>query len=217
MSYRAAVFDMDGTLLNTLEDLGGAMNQVLKARGLPEHPIDSYRFFAGNGAAHLVSCALPEDRRDKDFLDACVRDFVREYQAAGSGKGKPYAGIPELLDLLESRGMLLAVLTNKPQILAEQCMRDFLPKWHFALVQGQVPGGPLKPDPAAPRLLMERLDLKPEEILYLGDTDVDMRTAVSVGMHPVGVLWGFRPEEELRQAGARTIIAHPLELQTLLA
>lgn len=216
MSYKAAVFDMDGTLLDTLEDLGSAMNRVLTARGLPVHPIDSYRFFAGNGAAHLVSCALPEDRRDRDFLDACVQDFVREYQAAGTGKGKPYAGIPELLDLLESRGILLAVLTNKPQVLAEQCMRDFLPKWSFALVQGQVPGRPVKPDPASPRLLMERLGLAAEEILYLGDTDVDMHTATSVGMHPVGVLWGFRPEEELRRAGARTIISHPLELRELL-
>jgi phosphoglycolate phosphatase len=216
MHYKAVVFDMDGTLLNTLEDLGDAMNRVLQARNFPTHSIDRYRFFVGKGAANLVTCALPEDRRDKAFLAECLNDFLREYKAGESAKTKLYEGIPELLDLLEERGLLMAVLTNKPQAFAEECMRLFLPHWSFAMTLGQIPGMPVKPDPAGPRKLMAELDLKPEEILYLGDTDVDMHTAVNAGMYPIGVLCGFRSEEELRKSGAKSIISHPLDLQSFL-
>ncbi len=110
----------------------------------------------------------------------------------------------------------MAVLTNKPQAFAELCMREFLSRWDFALTVGQAPGVPVKPDPAGPRQVIDHLGVRPDEILYLGDTDVDMFTAVNAGMHPVGVLWGFRPESELLESGAAATLAHPMELLRFL-
>ena len=214
MKYKAVVFDMDGTLLDTLEDLADAMNRVLEARGLPVHPVDAYRFFVGSGARNLVLRTLPADRQD--LAAACLQDFLKEYEANWKVKTRLYVGVAELLDALTSRGIPMAVLTNKPQEFAELCMKAFLSAWDFALTLGQMPGVPVKPDPAGPRQVIRHLGVAPEEILYLGDTDVDMRTAVGAGMYPVGVTWGFRPAGELIAAGAATLIAHPLELLALL-
>jgi phosphoglycolate phosphatase len=205
---------MDGTLLDTLEDLADAMNRVLEARGLPVHPVDAYRFFVGSGAKNLVLRTLPADR--PDLAAECLQDFLREYEANWTVKTRLYDGVAELLDALTARGIPMAVLTNKPQEFAELCMKAFLPAWDFALTLGQMPGVPVKPDPAGPRQVIRHLGVAPEEILYLGDTDVDMRTAVGAGMFPVGVTWGFRPEDELRASGAAVIIDHPMELLDLL-
>ena len=214
MKYKAVVFDMDGTLLDTLEDLAEAMNRVLEARGLPVQPVDAYRYHVGSGAKNLVLRALPPDRRD--LAHECLRDFLKEYESNWRRKTRLYDGIPELLDALAGRKLPMAVLTNKPQEFAQLCMDAFLAGWNFALVQGQVPGVPVKPDPAGPRMVIERLGVAAGEILYLGDTDVDMLTAVNAGMHPVGVTWGFRPEEELKASGAAEILHHPLDLLRLL-
>ncbi len=214
MKYKAVVFDMDGTLLDTLEDLADAMNRVLEARGLPVHPVDAYRFFVGSGAKNLVLRTLPADR--PDLAAECLQDFLREYEANWTVKTRLYDGVAELLDALTARGIPMAVLTNKPQEFAELCMKAFLPAWDFALTLGQMPGVPVKPDPAGPRQVIRHLGVAPEEILYLGDTAVDMRTAVGAGMFPVGVTWGFRPEDELRASGAAVIIDHPMELLDLL-
>jgi phosphoglycolate phosphatase len=205
---------MDGTLLDTLEDLADAMNRVLEARGLPVHPVDAYRFFVGSGAKNLVLRTLPADR--PDLAAECLQDFLREYEANWTVKTRLYDGVAELLDALTARGIPMAVLTNKPQEFAELCMKAFLPAWDFALTLGQMPGVPVKPDPAGPRQVIRHLGVAPEEILYLGDTAVDMRTAVGAGMFPVGVTWGFRPEDELRASGAAVIIDHPMELLDLL-
>lgn len=214
MKYKAVVFDMDGTLLDTLEDLADAMNRVLEARGLPVQPVDAYRYHVGSGAKNLVLRALPPDRGD--LASECLQDFLKEYEGNWRRRTRLYDGIPELLDALVERNLPLAVLTNKPQEFARLCMDAFLAGWDFALVQGQVPGVPVKPDPAGPRMLIDRLGVAAGEILYLGDTDVDMLTAINAGMHPVGVTWGFRPEEELRASGAAEILNHPLELLRLL-
>ena len=214
MKYKAVVFDMDGTLLDTLEDLAEAMNRVLAARGLPIHPVDAYRFFVGSGARNLVLRTLPADRQD--LAAECLQGFLKEYEANWTVKTRLYDGVAELLDALTARGIPMAVLTNKPQEFAELCMKAFLPAWDFALTLGQMPGVPVKPDPAGPRQVIRHLGVAPEEILYLGDTDVDMRTAVGAGMYPVGVTWGFRTEDELRASGAAVIIDHPMELLDLL-
>lgn len=214
MKYKAVVFDMDGTLLDTLEDLADAMNRVLEARGLPVHPVDAYRFFVGSGARNLVLRTLPADRQD--LAAECLQGFLKEYEANWKVKTRLYDGVAELLDALTARNIPMAVLTNKPQEFAELCMKAFLPAWDFALTLGQMPGVPVKPDPAGPRQVIRHLGVAPEEILYLGDTDVDMRTAVGAGMYPVGVTWGFRTEDELRASGAAVIIDHPMELLDLL-
>ena len=214
MKYKAVVFDMDGTQLHTLEDLADAKNPVLEARGLPVHPVDAYRFFVGSGARNLVLRTLPTDRQD--LAAECLQDFLKEYEANWKVKTRLYDGVAELLDALTARGIPMAVLTNKPQEFAELCMKAFLRAWDFALTLGQMPGVPVKPDPAGPRQVIRHLGVAPEEILYLGDTDVDMRTAVGAGMYPVGVTWGFRLAGELTAAGAATLIAHPLELLALL-
>lgn len=218
MEYKAVVFDMDGTLLDTLEDLADAMNKVLEGAGFPRHPLSAYRDFVGSGASQLVRRALPADARDDDTVHAaCLRSFLAEYEISWNVKTRLYEGLSALLDGLAAKNIPMAVLTNKPQAFADLCMREFLSTWPFAVTMGQVPGVPVKPDPAGPRILIERLGVRPEEILYLGDTDVDMRTAVNAGMYPVGVLWGFRPQEELVCSGAATTIAHPLELMRFFA
>lgn len=216
MKYKAVVFDMDGTLLDTLADLGDAMNRVLEQHGFATHPMDAYRRFVGSGAGQLVARALPAHERDEDLQNRCLQAFLREYEAGWRIRTCLYEGIPELLDALAARKIPMAVLTNKPQAFAELCMREFLSRWDFALTVGQAPGVPVKPDPAGPRQVIDHLGVRPDEILYLGDTDVDMFTAVNAGMHPVGVLWGFRPESELLESGAAATLAHPMELLRFL-
>jgi len=214
MQYKAVVFDMDGTLLDTLEDLADAMNRVLAARGLPVHPVDAYRLFVGSGARNLVMRTLPQDRAD--MAPGCLQDFLREYESNWQVKTRLYDGVADLLDALRAKRIPMAVLTNKPQEFAELCMGAFLSDWDFALTLGQMPGVPVKPDPAGPRQVIRHLGVEPQEILYLGDTDVDMQTATGAGMFPVGVTWGFRSEEELKASGAAAILHHPMELLRLL-
>ena len=217
MTFKAVVFDMDGTLLDTLADLGEAMNRVLVLHGFPAQPLDAYRHHVGSGAGQLVARALPAHVRTDEALCArCLRDFLREYEAGWKIKTGLYDGVPELLDALVARGIPMAVLTNKPQAFAELCMSEFLGRWNFSLTLGQMPGVPVKPDPAGPMQVISHLGVEPREILYLGDTDVDMRTAVNSGMYPVGVLWGFRGEQELLDAGAAAILTHPMELMKFL-
>ena len=217
MQYKAIVFDMDGTLLNTLDDLADSMNRALVRLDVPTHPVAAYRDFVGSGVRTLVQRVLPQDlRADTAKNKACLQAFVEEYQAGWNIKTKLYAGISELLDTLIAKKLPMAVLTNKPQDFAEHCMREFLSAWTFAATMGQDLDGPVKPDPVFSRALLTKLDLAPQEVLYLGDTDVDMQTAVNAGMYALGVLWGFRPKTELVAAGAAATISHPREVLKFL-
>lgn len=217
MQYKAVVFDMDGTLLNTLEDLADSMNSALARLGLSPHPVSAYRDFVGSGVTELARRVLPAElRADSAQIKACLHAFVEIYQAGWNIKTRLYPGIAGLLDALVSKELPMAVLTNKPQDFAEHCMREFLSPWTFAVTMGQTSGGPVKPDPVFSKTLLSKLEVRPDEVLYLGDTDVDMQTAVRAGMYAVGVLWGFRPKEELVGAGAAVTISHPTELLDLL-
>ena len=216
MHYKAILFDLDGTLLDTLEDLATAANRALDALGLPAHPVAAYRLFVGDGLRTLAERLLPDKRRSVPLVDALMAAFEREYSRSWNERTAPYAGVPEMLDRLSSDGYRLAVLSNKPDAFTRLCVEQLLPRWTFAPLYGQRPGVPKKPDPAAALAIAAELGLEPAEVLYLGDTATDMHTARAAGMVAVGVLWGFRTADELRAAGARHLLGHPDELQPLL-
>jgi len=213
---RAAVFDLDGTLLDTLIDIGDTFNRVLEKRGLPPHPIEKYRDFIGDGAPRLVERALPEHARTPEIIDQCLAEYLAGNLAMERPRAMPYDGIPELLDGLTRRGIKLAVLSNKSHPAATRSVIDLLDDWTFDAVFGLRENVPRKPDPAGAFEIAGKLAVPADRCLFIGDTATDMQTALAAGMVPVGVLWGFRPEEELRQAGARYLIEHPSELMELL-
>jgi len=217
------LFDLDGTLLDTLEDIGRSANEVLEGLKLPGHPMDAYRRFIGDGVANLFRRAIVEgSARDGDEIDPgliarCVEGFRESYGRGWNVATRPYPGIPELLDVLSARTLGLAVLSNKPDAFTRQCVDAYLARWPFSVVFGEREGVPRKPDPAGALEVADRLGVPPEAVLYVGDSSVDMETACRAGMLPVGVAWGFRSPEELRAHGALHIIETPLELLGLLA
>ncbi len=216
MPYQAILFDLDGTLLDTLEDLADSVNRVLSQRGFSRHKLDSYRRFIGDGAAMLITRALPEDKRNVEIIRICLDAFLEDYGRSWNLKTKPYKGIPELLDSLTVRGLKMAVLSNKPHDFAKTCVKQLLPNWQFEVVLGQRDNVPPKPDPAGALEIAEWLKLSPSDFLYLGDSAVDMKAAVAASMFPVGVTWGFRTAEELRKGGCRVLIDRPLQTLDLL-
>lgn len=217
MNIRAIFFDLDGTLLNTLEDLADSANAALEASGFPVHPVEAFRYFVGSGAITLITRALPPDKIEDKLVSTCYKRFREEYSRRWDMKTRPYAGIPELLDELQRRGIRMAILSNKPQAATEECVARFLSKWPFDPVHGHREGIPVKPDPVGALAMAKHLGLRPDEVLYLGDSDVDMQTAVRAGFFPAGALWGFRTEDELLGAGARTVLSRPADLLSLLA
>lgn len=210
--FDAVLFDLDGTLLDTLRDIGEACNRVLLARGFPPHPIDAYRYLVGDGARVLLSRALPEGHRDDATIDTCLAEYIAEYARGWNVHTQPYDGIGDLLDALAGRGLKLAVLSNKPHGFTVQCVETFLARWTFQVVRGQTNAFPRKPDPASALDVARDLGTTPGRVCYVGDTGTDMQTAVGAGMFAVGVLWGFRERAELEANGARAIIARPTEL-----
>ena len=216
MNYSGVIFDLDGTLLNTLEDIVDSMNTVLSRFGFPEHSIESYKYFIGEGMEKLVSRCLPADQRDTSVVTRCVTAMREEYGKRWFNKTHSYDGIPELLDLLTVRGIKLAILSNKPDEFTKVVVAKFLPRWKFELVVGSKPSVPKKPDPKAALEIAAALELPSSEILFLGDSSIDMETATASNMYSVGVLWGFRTADELRASGAKALLAKPADLVKLL-
>lgn len=214
-SCQAAIFDLDGTLLDTLEDLGDCMNRVLERHGYPPHPVRAYRFFVGDGFESLVRRSLPESRRQEAEIRSLDREARAEYAEHWADKTRPYDGIPELLEALSRRGIRLAILSNKPHDFTRRIAAHYFPDGLFEHVIGSREGRPRKPDPAAALEIADAWGLPPEQIQYLGDTDTDMQTGRRAGMFTVGVLWGFRPREELLEHGAQALVAAPAEIQRL--
>jgi phosphoglycolate phosphatase len=208
----AVIFDLDGTLLDTLADIGSAFNAALKKRGLCEHPPAAYRNFVGDGPRVLTERALPADHRDPQTVDACLKDYLDFYRNNPEPAARPYPGIPALLDGLTRRGVPMAVVTNKEQAAADRVVKLLLGSWRFLPVFGFRDGAARKPDPAMALSAAERIGLPPPRIAFVGDSGVDMQTATAAGMIPVGVLWGFRTQEELRNSGAAILLAHPKQL-----
>jgi phosphoglycolate phosphatase len=216
MDYHAVLFDLDGTLLDTLDDLADSTNFALRRLGFPEQPVEAYKRFIGDGIENLVRRAVPEERRDPATLVECLKLTREQYAARWAEKTRPYDGIPQLLDALTVRGARMAVFSNKPDELTQLCVERLLAGWHFEVVLGAGPTLPRKPDPAGALLIARRLQAEPAEVVYLGDTGTDMQTAAAAGMFPVGALWGFRTAEELVAHGARTLIEKPLDLLRVL-
>jgi phosphoglycolate phosphatase len=216
MKFKAVLFDLDGTLLDTLDDLAESMNAVLAGSGYPVHEVEAYKYFVGNGVRKLTERCLPEGHRSILEIDDHLAQMLKEYEARWDNKSKPYKGISELLDTLTEKGVKMAILTNKADEFAGRIVKKLLPDWSFQAVIGEKPTLPKKPDPAGAVKIAELFGLPCSEFLYLGDTDVDMKTAVSAGMYAVGALWGFRKADELVEGGARVLIPEPLALLDLL-
>ncbi|MBR4081486.1 MAG: HAD family hydrolase [Clostridia bacterium] len=205
---KAVIFDLDGTLTDTLKDIGNAMNHTLARHGLPTYAMDEYRYLVGSGMKRLAQLAVG-DRQD--MYGAVLADYAAYYAAHATETTAPYPGVPEMLRALADRGLKLCIFSNKPHGDVQTVAARYLGEIPFALVQGQIEGVPVKPDPAGALRCAALLGVAPEECLYLGDTDVDMLCARNAGMHPIGVKWGFRPEE-LEAAGAEAVIGEPEEV-----
>lgn len=210
MSHRAIIFDLDGTLLDTLKDLAFAVNAVLRQNGCKEHPVDAYRFFVGDGIDILIKRAFPAGfSKEKDFA-GLVGAVKEEYASRWLEHTVPYPGVPELLQFLEEKEVPKAIFSNKPHEFALLTVETLLHGWNFVDIIGIGTAMPRKPDPLGALMIAEKMRLKPQEIVYLGDTDTDMQTAVKGGFYPAGALWGFRPAEELLAGGALFLAETPL-------
>lgn len=203
---RAVMFDLDGTLTDTLRDIGDAMNWALEQYGLPGWATEEYRYLVGNGAKVLARRAV---RDRQDLAEQVHAAYQRQYETHNMIHTRPYPGIPELLERLQRRGILLCVLSNKPDRDTKHVVSHYFPGIRFRTVLGQTDRFPLKPDPAAALSIAEELGVDPEEFAYLGDTSVDMTCAKRAGMHATGVLWGFRDAGELTESGAEHLLEKP--------
>ena len=213
---RCVLFDLDGTLVDSLADLADSMNRVLTRQGLPPHPVQAYRYFVGDGMVNLVQRALPAGAHRKDLIQNCVREMRQEYALHWADSTRPYPGIAELLDTLASLGIEMAILSNKPDDLTQEVVRTLLPSWHFAAVAGAMETIARKPAPAGALRIANLLQCEPADFLYLGDTNTDMQTARAARMFAIGALWGFRTADELKKNGAQALLSVPIELCALL-
>ncbi|SIN74804.1 HAD family hydrolase [Halodesulfovibrio marinisediminis] len=216
LEFSAVIFDLDGTLLYTLEEIAVATNSALARLGYPEHPVSAYSHFVGNGAKTLALRVLPEDKQCEEEHEALYSVLIEEYGRLLNTIARPYEGVMEMLAAFVAADKLLAVLSNKPDELTKVAVKKFLPGVDFAVVQGGLSDVPLKPAPDSAIGIAATMKLEPEQIIFVGDSDVDMQTAHNAGMIPVGAAWGFRGAEELTAAGAKVVLDAPADLQSLL-
>lgn len=207
--FKAVIFDLDGTLLNTIDDIADSCNYVLASKGYPTFSSQQYKKFVGNGAAILMKRAHPEGTSQEE-LEQALAAFTEYYSAHSEIKTTPYDGIPELLSQLKSQGFTLCVLSNKPHEITTQIVKQYFGNNTFDIIIGKSPDFPVKPDPASCNYIIERLHLLKSEVLYVGDSNVDMQTARNAGLTKCGVCWGFRSEAELTAEGA-DYFAHTTE------
>ncbi|MBN2384715.1 HAD family hydrolase [bacterium] len=212
----AVVFDLDGTLVDSLTDIAAATNWVLRQHGYPEHSSERYRYFVGDGIEQLLVRALPTQARLPDIITECLSQLKQRYQTHWAVETRPYDGTMDLLDRLDTLGLPMLVLSNKPDLLTREVVDHFFGLGRFKSVRGARPDLPLKPDPTAVLSMLGDLELDPKQVIYLGDSAVDMTLARRAEMVPVGAAWGFRSVDELHSSGARFIIHHPLDLPDLL-
>ena len=201
MKYEVAIFDLDGTLIDTIEDLGTAVNHALRLRSLPLHSMEEYKGMVGHGIRDLVTKALPISLQgDSSYIDSALKDFREYYSSHIDVHTKPYEGMVALLEELHSAGVRIAVASNKFQEGTERLIREFFPGVEFIAIFGNREGYPLKPDPAIVKEVLSLAGADSSKAVMVGDSRTDIRTAVAGGIDIIAVSWGFRPEEELSQA-----------------
>ncbi|MCT7526539.1 HAD family hydrolase [Aliarcobacter cryaerophilus] len=211
---KTVIFDLDGTLLDSIEDIASSMNKVLESLQLPTHKIEDYKHFVGGGVDILVENAL--SNQSKEIKDEVTKRFKIEYDGKLHSKTLPYDGIYELLDELKKLDINLAVLSNKPHEFTVSYVNHFFKNYNFKEIHGQKKDVPKKPDPKAALDIVKCLDISCENTYFIGDTKIDMQTAKSANMTAIGVLWGFRDEKELRDFGADFIVSNPLEILKII-
>ena len=212
---KAVIFDLDGTLLDTIEDIADSMNYVLGKYGYPQHTVAEYKLFVGDGAANLVKRSVRGIVAQEDVLLLLENGYRAEYLKRHADKTKPYDGIPELLSTLTGRGVKKAVLSNKPHDSTEKVLACYFPDVTFDAVIGQRPGYPIKPDPKGALEIISMLYEEKDNVLYIGDTGTDMLTAKAAGLKAVGALWGFREKAELAANGADMYAEHPMDILSM--
>ncbi|MNF90551.1 Phosphoglycolate phosphatase [compost metagenome] len=215
MKYKGIIFDLDGTLVNSLEDISDAMNTVLTDLNYPTHTYDAYQYFIGSGLRNLVSKALPATNNSENEIEVCFENMITAYREICTLKTKPYVGIVELLDDLVSRDIKLAVFSNKADELTKKIASEIFPDY-FNTAVGLSTEALKKPNPFEALEISKNWNLKTEEIIFIGDSDIDMLTATNANMFPLGVSWGYRTEEELIASGAKLVINTPSDLIEIL-
>lgn len=203
---KLVIFDLDGTLLNTIEDLGNASNYALSKNDYPTHSLASYPFFVGNGVRNLIRKALPDEARTDSVIDALLKDFKEYYNEHNTDCTKPYDGIVDLLHSLKDAGVKMAIASNKYQQATERIVAHYFPEIDFVSVQGQRDGVNVKPDPSVVFTILGEAMVPKTDVLYVGDSGVDMETARRACVDSVGVTWGFRSEKELNEYHADRIV-----------
>jgi phosphoglycolate phosphatase len=203
------IFDLDGTLVDSLSSIAGAMNRLLSRLGYPEHPVETYRYFVGDGIENLIVRAIPGYAGDSADISELVRLYRKEYSRIWPEETSPYPGIPEMLNDLTRKGIKMAVLSNKSEPYTREIVRKILPDWTFNPVHGARPGIPLKPDPTVALEICAAMETGPDRTVFAGDSGIDMETGSRGGMIPVGVLWGFREKDELLSHGAGRVVSVP--------
>ena len=215
MIYKAAIFDMDGTLVNTIEDLADSVNEMLAIHNFPLRSLEEVRKFVGNGARKLLERALPKNV-EKNFIDEALKTYDECYSRHLLNKTKPYAGIMDLLKILQEKNIPLGICTNKQNFAAQIIAEKILSPIKFQKVYGDEKNKPRKPDPTRALEIAKNLKVLPEEVAYFGDTAVDIETAKNANFLSIGVTWGFRPKSELEKSGAKIIINNPLEILKII-
>lgn len=214
MSIKAVIFDLDGTLLDTLGDLTSAVNAAMRHYNFPLLSEEAVRARVGNGVRRLIERSVPSGT-DASVIDDCLSRFQAHYDAHLVERTHPYQGIPAVIEAFLSRGVRMAVLSNKYQAAASRLVSHYFPS-QIVVTQGELPDVPRKPDPTSTLQVLKTLGVQPDETLYIGDSDVDMQTALAAGVTAIGALWGFRDGDSLRAAGAEYIAEHPEDLIQLL-
>lgn len=215
MKFKGVIFDLDGTLVNSLEDIADAMNSVLQNLDYPTHSYEDYQYFIGSGLRNLVSKSLPATHNDETQIERCYHLMIEVYRDTCTRKTKSYDGIVELLDHLISRNIKLSVFSNKSDALTKEITAALFPNY-FDPVVGLSIESLKKPNPFEALEISKSLGLKSEEMIFVGDSGIDMQTATNANMLAVGVLWGYRPKEELISNGAKYLLSNPLDLIQIL-